>query len=97
VIWHRRPKDILEPVAGTVKENVPTLKPSQDVGAEPTTGHTTKWGQTVAEKGVIVAVVLLCFSSAGMIFHRIATRGGLLPAPIMQPFTHTIDQNNPKA
>jgi hypothetical protein len=35
---------------------VPTLKPNQDVGVEPT-GHTTKWDQTVVEKGVIVAVV----------------------------------------
>jgi hypothetical protein len=75
---------------------VPTLKPNQDVGVEPT-GHTTKWDQTVVEKGVIVAVVLVVFASVGLAAYHIATRGGLKPAKIMPPFTHTIDRYNPTA
>ena len=94
VIYHQRPKTAPEPVTGTVKENV-TYTDKKD--AYERTGHTTKWDQTVAEKGAIVAVVLVLISSAGLILNRVATRGGLLPVPIMQPFTHTINQNNPRA
>lgn len=94
VIWHQRPKTAPEPVTGTVKENV-TYTDKKD--AYERTGHTTKWDQTVAEKGAIVAVVLVIFSAAGLILNRITTRGGLLPTPIMQPFTHTINRDNPRA
>jgi hypothetical protein len=92
VIWHQRPKSEPEPVTETVKKKATVKK----IADKPTV-NTTKWDQTVAEKGVVVAVVFVAFTAVSLLLYRIATRGGLQPAPIMSPFTHTIDRHNPRA
>jgi hypothetical protein len=90
VIWHQRPKGLAEPD----KKKAPY--PDKKDAYEPT-GHTTKWDQTVAEKGVFVAVVILAFTTASLILYRIATKGGLQPVQIMPPFSHSIDRQDPRA
>jgi hypothetical protein len=89
VIWHKKPKGGPEPVKAPVRGK-------ETVFNEPN-GHMTKWDQTVNEKGVVVAVVLVVVTAAASILYRIATRGGLQPAQIMPPFTHTIDRHHPQA
>lgn len=91
VNWHQKPKGGPE----TVKVTAPTSELNQNVADYQT--KSTKWDQVVDEKGVIVAVVLVAVTAAGSILYRIATRGGLQPAPIMTPFTHTIDRHNLRA
>jgi hypothetical protein len=92
VIWHQRPKGEQEPITETVRQKI-----RQKKIADKPTGHTTKWEQTVAEKGVVVAVVLVMATGVGLALSRIITRGGLQPAQIMPPFIHTIDRRNPRA
>lgn len=92
VIWHQRPKG--KP-GEPVKVTAPTSELNQNVADYPT--KSTKWDQVVDEKGVVVAVVFVLATAAVSVLYRIATRGGLQPAQIMPPFTHTIDRHDPRA
>ena len=89
VIWHQRPKGEPKPVKA--------VEPVQKVERQENPIKSTKWEQTVAEKGVVMAVVLVVATGVGLILYRIASEGGLQPAQIMPPFTHTIDRRNPRA
>ena len=90
VIWHQRPKDRPEMVKSTepVRKVVPVKNPNP---------HTSLWDQTVNEKGVAMAMVLVVFTSAALILYRIATKGVLQPSTLMTPFTHTIDPRDTRA
>jgi hypothetical protein len=90
VIWYKKPNGRPDPVRATEPQTA-----KKDF-IEPI-GRTSKWDQTVNEKGVVVAVVLVLATAAASLAYRIATRGGLQPAPIMTPFTHTIKRNQPEA
>lgn len=92
VIFHQRPKGDAEkpiPVASQTSEL------NQYVADYPP--KSTKWDQVVAEKGVFVAVVFVAAVGFRLILYRIATRGGLFPAQILPPFTHTINRQDPRA
>ena len=97
VIWHQRPKG--EPKQVTEPVGVTNTQTEKKDFVE-STNHASKWDQTVNEKGVVVAVVLVVVTAAASILYRIATRGGIQPAPnapIMPSFTHTINRHQPQA
>jgi hypothetical protein len=86
VVWHQRPKGGPEPVEETVpaKTRAPVKNP---------TAHTSKWDQTVTEKGVVVAVVVLVLYTATRAVEIFAGKGMLRPI-IMPPMMHKIDRRN---
>jgi hypothetical protein len=85
VVWHRRPKGGVEPVK--VPEPVKKVDPIKP------TNHTSKWDQTVTEKGVVVAVVSLFLYAAYRAAELFTTKGMARPI-IMSPMIHEIDRHN---
>jgi hypothetical protein len=86
VIWHTKPKG--EPV--TVKAIEPVQKVEH---LEKPAAHPSKWDRTVAEKGVVVAVVVLVLYATSRALALFATKGALRPI-IMPPMIHKIDHYN---
>jgi hypothetical protein len=89
VIWHQRPKGKPEE---SVRVTKPTTQFNPDVGRRQT-NHTSKWDQTVTEKGVVVAVVSLFLYAAYRAAELLTTKGMARPI-IMSPMIHEIDRHN---
>jgi hypothetical protein len=85
VFWHKKPKGGPEPVK--VPEPVKKVDPIKP------TNHTSKWDQTVTEKGVVVAVVSLFLYAAYRAAEIFTTKGMARPI-IMSPMIHEIDRHN---
>jgi hypothetical protein len=83
VFWHQRPRGGPEPV----KENAPEKQPT-DIPL----GHTSKWDQTVDEKGFVVAVVILFLYATYRATELLGTRG--MQHITIPPFIHEIDHRN---
>jgi hypothetical protein len=84
MIWHQRPK------GGPELVTEPTLQ--KEKLYEPPS-HTTKWDRTVAEKGVVLAMVSLILYAAYRAAELVAAKGIMRPT-IMPPFIHKIDYRN---
>jgi hypothetical protein len=84
VIWHKRPKGGPE----TVKEKAPQKKIAENLIA-----HTTKWDQTVAEKGVVTAVVSLVLYATYRAAELFALKR-MMRHTTIPPFIHKIDHRN---
>ena len=85
VIWHQRPKGRPEPVKAPVKRNEPVFFDS--------TEHTSRWDQTVAQKGIVLAVVTFVLYTASRAVEIFAAKGMVRPT-IMPPLIHQIDHRN---
>jgi hypothetical protein len=85
VFWHKKPKGGPEPVK--VPEPVKKVDPIKPAN------NTSKWDQTVTEKGVVVAVVSLFLYAAYRAAELFTTKGMARPT-IMSPMIHEIDRQN---
>ncbi len=85
VIWHQKPKGKPELVKAT--------EPVQKVElVEKPTAHTTKWDQTVAQEGFVMALVTIMLYAANRAAEVWAIKG--MKPLIMPPFKHKIDCHN---
>jgi hypothetical protein len=85
VIWHIRPKGGPDPVKVTAHQ-------TEKKDFYRSTDHTSKWDQTVAEKGTVWAVVTVILYAAYRAAELFATKG-MRPTTI-PPFIHKIDHRN---
>ncbi|MBT8340226.1 MAG: hypothetical protein KJP07_09470, partial [Desulfatitalea sp.] len=91
VTWHPRPYSKgPEPVAETVREVSSQAKKNMKAEIPPNQhAHATKWDQTVAEKGVVIAVASLIFYVAYRSVEIFARRGMMVPVTV-PPFIHNV-------
>jgi hypothetical protein len=89
VFWHQRPRGGPEPVTSTVKEKTSQTKM---VDLDRPIGNATRWDQTVAEAGKVVAVVSVFLYALYRATELLGTRG-MQPITI-PPFIHEIDLRN---
>ncbi len=87
VVWHQKPNLEPEPV----KVRVPTTQPNQDICTEQA-DRSSKWDQTVAQEGFVMAFVTITLYSAYRAVEVWATKG--LKPIIIPPFIHKIDRHN---
>jgi hypothetical protein len=81
VFWHKRPKGGPEPVRVTQTEKKDVFEP---------TPHRSKWDQTVAQEGFVMALVTILLYGAYRAVEVWATKG--MKPIIMPPFNHKIDR-----